>query len=523
MLPHVQVCDNAQYSKGSGSVEGAIRLIVGRAVAAGAPMENEGRRQLTGRSEPGIHDQRTGCEPFRRRALMSPNPHQSHCGTIEPNGRPLIAPAPRPLPSTAFPPVISNLATSRLAGTQTTSEAEVARIRIIATYESATTFYRDLPPYLVKCGHEVSILMSSTEYRGGRKSLADALEHTGVELDLIPGPRTVVGRWSKLVAMLRFFVGAVHRTLLGRPVDLNVFFSTPPLFAAWGVVLQKVRGQRFAALVMDVWPDVLAPGGERMAPVHRLLLRTSRGTWRRADAVYVIGRCMRDLVVSNGVHRERVHLVGNWAPTDTLDHDGTTLPIRRELGIDRDDLLVMYAGNMGLAHTFDEVLEVAQRLEHDDVGIHWLFVGDGQRRAEVEAEVRRRQLQRVSFLNFQPADLFADALATGDVHLVTMRPGYQGLVVPSKAFGPWAVGRPVLYVGDPSGEIARIIVEERVGAVVDNGDVDGLESEIRRLAANPGEREQAGHRARVMSHGAGRASPASMMSAYRRAIEATLR
>ena len=52
---------------------------------------------------------------------------------------------------------------------------------------------------------------------------------------------------------------------------------------------------------------------------------------------------------------------------------------------------------------------------------------------------------------------------------------------PSKLYGILAAGRPVLYVGPATTEVARTIVRERVGEVVPNGDVEGAHAALERL------------------------------------------
>ena len=64
----------------------------------------------------------------------------------------------------------------------------------------------------------------------------------------------------------------------------------------------------------------------------------------------------------------------------------------------------------------------------------------------------------------------ASSLSMGDIHVISLRSGFDGLVVPSKAYGALAVGKPILDIGTPHGEIARMILEEDIGNVVPAGD-----------------------------------------------------
>jgi glycosyltransferase involved in cell wall biosynthesis len=155
----------------------------------------------------------------------------------------------------------------------------------------------------------------------------------------------------------------------------------------------------------------------------------------------------------------------------------------------------MYSGNMGVAHHFDDILEVARR-RRDDPRLVFAFIGDGMRRTEVEAFRERHRLENICLLPYQSADRLALSLGAGDVHFVSLREGFEGLVVPSKSYGIMAAARPILYQGGRSGEIAKMILEHGIGEVVAEGDADALERVIATLSDDPIRTARLGCRAR---------------------------
>ncbi len=60
----------------------------------------------------------------------------------------------------------------------------------------------------------------------------------------------------------------------------------------------------------------------------------------------------------------------------------------------------------------------------------------------------------------------AESMSLGDVQFISLRKGFEGLVVPSKTYGAMAAGRAVIYQGNAKGEIARMISDRGVGVVV---------------------------------------------------------
>ncbi len=105
-----------------------------------------------------------------------------------------------------------------------------------------------------------------------------------------------------------------------------------------------------------------------------------------------------------------------------------------------------------------------------DDEIAFLFIGGGVKMDELSALIARRGLKNFHFLPYQPRDQLADSLGAADVHLVSLLPALEGLIVPSKFYGILAARRPVVFVGDPDGELARIIREANCGRIVAAGD-----------------------------------------------------
>ncbi|MDQ1427908.1 MAG: hypothetical protein QOK39_1384, partial [Acidimicrobiaceae bacterium] len=107
----------------------------------------------------------------------------------------------------------------------------------------------------------------------------------------------------------------------------------------------------------------------------------------------------------------------------------------------------------------------------------------------------------VRLLPFQPAERLGHTLSAGDVQFISLRAGFEGIVVPSKAYGAMAAGRPLLYLGQAKGEIAREIVEGDLGTVVAPGDVAGLTAALERYLADPDLVARQGANARRASEG----------------------
>jgi glycosyltransferase involved in cell wall biosynthesis len=113
-------------------------------------------------------------------------------------------------------------------------------------------------------------------------------------------------------------------------------------------------------------------------------------------------------------------------------------------------------------------------------------------------EVAANGLRKVFFLPHHPREQVRFSLTLADVHLVSLKPELEGLILPSKAYGVFAAGRPVIFMGAADGEIGRLLVEADCGEVVRSGDCDALVSSILGMMNAPDRGEAMGQRARAL-------------------------
>jgi glycosyltransferase involved in cell wall biosynthesis len=156
----------------------------------------------------------------------------------------------------------------------------------------------------------------------------------------------------------------------------------------------------------------------------------------------------------------------------------------------------MYSGNFGLGHDA-ETIKAAMLALKDRADLRFVFVGGGKRRAEIEAFVREHGIANASYRDYVPREQLGQSLCAGDAHLISLREGMEGLIVPSKLFGIMAAARPAIFIGHPDSEIARVVAENDAGFVIREGDSKGLIAAIERLAADRAAAASMGERGRA--------------------------
>jgi colanic acid biosynthesis glycosyl transferase WcaI len=310
---------------------------------------------------------------------------------------------------------------------------------------------RGMAEGLVELGHDVTVLTS------GRSDLSPSEVVNGVRIERVG--RSDIDRSSHLKRGLHY--ASLYPLFLQRALslprhDIVVTKTDPPMLAVLGPIIAKAKKSRAIHWAQDVYPELAGALGviDKDGVLYRTLLNLSTWALKRHDAIVAVGRCMKQKIADRGIDLDRIHVIPNWADPDIrpIPHDDN--PFRKEHGLD-GKFVVMYSGNMGMAHPFDEVLDAAEELAADP-DVVFLFIGDGPRKRWIEKEVSRRGLTNFRFLPFQPRERLSESLSAGDVHIVTMEEKVAGLVVPSKIYGVLAVGRPFALVGPKRSEAGWI-------------------------------------------------------------------
>ena len=302
------------------------------------------------------------------------------------------------------------------------------------------------------------------------------------------GSRSIVGR---VLDYLSFYAAAAWAAMRRDDVDCVVVWSDPPLLSVLAIALSRLKGWKSVVWLQDLFPDnAVRAGFFRLRVPARMLTRLARWSFRRADHIVVVGRCMKRRLLESGVIGHHMTVIPNWA-------DGAWLaPVRHDDNWFRKEhapgaqTVVMYSGHLGVVHDWRVLMGVLQSLRGAP-DVTFLFVCHGQGREVLEDWVRREGLLNVGFIESQTREVLKYSLSAADVHLVTLRTDMAGLSVPSKTYGIMAVGRPIVFIGPKDSEAALAVTESACGEVVDE-DPEGAVKAILALASDRRRREQLG-------------------------------
>jgi colanic acid biosynthesis glycosyl transferase WcaI len=265
----------------------------------------------------------------------------------------------------------------------------------------------DLAEYLARDGFSVSVLCARGGYEGESRAYARREVRRGVLVRRIRS--THLGRdhhWGRLLDYATFMLSAFIHLLVTPRRTLVVALTTPPLTPSLAALVRLIRRHRIVVWSMDLHPDAEKALGMLPVrhPVTRILDRINDFGYRSAHVVVDLGAHMRARVVSKGVRPERTATIPVWGnDLHALPLGGN--PLRTEWGLS-GRTVVLYAGNAGMAHRFDEIVNVMARFEGDE-SVAFVFIGGGPRKKEILRAVEALGVTNFQYRGYVPQEQLA--------------------------------------------------------------------------------------------------------------------
>jgi colanic acid biosynthesis glycosyl transferase WcaI len=359
----------------------------------------------------------------------------------------------------------------------------------------------DLAFALAEAQRDILILTSRQCYDDPDARLPSYEVRGQVKVHRLAGTR--FGRTALLgrsIDYFSFYVSMVVTLLkLARAGDTIVAMTDPPMIGMLARPIAWLKGCRLINWLQDLYPEVaLAVGTPFLTPtVVKIIKRFRDRSLRAADCNVVISTAMAEKVSTLDIKKERIQLIHNWVDDRVLSpipaHDN---PLRQAWAL-QDKFVVGYSGNLGRAHDIETILQAS--VELIDSQILFLCIGGGtQYDALKKATEKRGLMQLFRFMPYQSATDLSYSLSAADLHWVSHKPEFDGLLFPSKFYGIAAVGRGIIAITSGQSELAKLVSEYQCGLVIEQGNGKALALELKRLRHAPELCSTMGTHARAM-------------------------
>lgn len=348
-----------------------------------------------------------------------------------------------------------------------------------------------------------TIIASTLSYLTGQQNRSDNQTDLGTSIQILRAytlPATHRSFVWRVIAFFSFMIMSVWTSRKARHVDL-VMGTTPPIFqavSAWFIAF--IRRKPFLLEVRDLWPEFAIDMGVLKNPV---LIRMSRWLetflYSRATHILVNSPAYRDYMLRRGIPSEKVTLIPNGVDPEMFNPEADGTELRQRFQLD-GKFIVTYAGALGQANDIGTILRAAHEVR-DCEDIHFLMVGDGKERANLERHAQEIGLTNVTFTGALPKSEMPNVLAASDVCVATLMniPMFK-TTYPNKVFDYMAAGRPTILGID--GVIRQVIEVSDGGVFVNPGSNEELARAIQMLYGDRSKARLMGQAARnhVVKH-----------------------
>jgi glycosyltransferase involved in cell wall biosynthesis len=269
---------------------------------------------------------------------------------------------------------------------------------------------------------------------------------------------------KRLLNYLSYVALAVPRALF-IDCDVVLAMTDPPFQGIVGACVAMLKRRPYVYNIRDLYPDMAVGGGlVKLGLLVRVWEKLHRWALRRAERVIVLGEDMRARIIAKGVEAARVAIIRDG--TDALPPDlPLPAPDPEVVHAIRGgfSFVLLHAGNLGFYGAWRTLVTAARKLAKEGVGL--VFVGDGAQRMEVEAAAAGAE--NIRFLDYFPPEKIPSVLAAPDAHIVTVKRGLEGVVVPSKMYGILAAGKPIIAVAPKESDVASLAARQGFGVTAD--------------------------------------------------------
>lgn len=262
--------------------------------------------------------------------------------------------------------------------------------------------------------------------------------------------------------------------------------TAPPFLSILGYFAHLCFGLSYVCLVYDLYPDaatelkVISP----QHPLTKLWDKINDLVWQNSQAIIVLSSTMKDRIITKHPQvAEKISIIHNWADSNWIQ------PISKQENWFaqqyqlKQKFTVLYSGNLGRCHDVETIIEAIKLLKDDP--IQFVFIGAGAKQATCIETVNNLGLQNCLFLPYQDRENLPYSLTACDLAFVSIAPGLEGVVAPSKLYGIMAAGRAIAAICDTKSYLRNLISDAACGACFDHNDSQSLANFIRSLAANP--------------------------------------
>lgn len=311
-------------------------------------------------------------------------------------------------------------------------------------------------------------------------------------------------RIGRIANFFSFFISMMGKLPFIMGQDLVYVYSNPPILPLIPYWAKMLGGPEFIFVGFDLYPDnALALKAIRKGGlIDRLMRHINERVYRHAQKVVAISTDMKHYMLRQYTYlrEESVRVIPNWFTGDVGLKAEPAENNRFDFLKENRSFIVSYTGNMGEAQDMDTIADAIDGLNErkENRDIQFIFTGHGNKKERLRE--RFKEAPNVRFFGFLKGQAYTDMLRISDVCLVSLIKGIEGLAAPSKTYGYFAFGKPVLAIMSKETELGQAIEAFGAGRCIAQGDSQGVVQAIQEYKNGKETCRLAGKAAEALHH-----------------------
>ncbi len=362
------------------------------------------------------------------------------------------------------------------------------RILVVTQYFWPENFkINDVCLGLIERGHSVTVLTGKPNYPTGRFFKGYSFWNRRKEqfngMTVLRCPLITRGKGGGGRLFLNYFSFAfsasVRILFMGNRYDRIFVYQPSPVTVGIPAIVAKWHYKApIFFWVNDLWPEsIKAAGGITNKAILHWIDKLSRFIYHHSKHVLAQSPTFHEYLLKQNVPVEKIV----YFPQVTESFYKMIPESKLFKGLFPKGFNILFAGNIGVAQSFDTLLQAAQRIHQKYPLVNWIILGDGRMKSEVAKQAEQLGLKKCFLLlGSYPSEDMPHFFSLADALFIALKKSeIFSLTIPAKLQSYLACGKPIIGAIDGIG--ATIINEAACGVTSPAEDVDALVSAMELL------------------------------------------
>lgn len=352
--------------------------------------------------------------------------------------------------------------------------------------------------WLAQKGHEVEVITSMPYYPEwkirkayqGKWWFTETINNVKVRRTVFYVPEKVSGT-TRIIHEFSFLLSSSvwwFKSMF-KSYDLVISPYPPLIIGVWPYLYSIFHKTKWVFHIQDLQVDAARDLGliknERLLNV---LERIERFFLKKSNYVSSISEGMKMKILAKGIDAQKYIMLPNWVDTDFIKPMAKPVSMREELGLQENDIIILYSGNMGEKQGLEAIIPMAKKfIERKEIKI--VLAGEGAAKERLMKETESCNLKNVIFLPLQPYEKLSSFLAIADFHLVLQKKAASDLLLPSKLLSILSAGGCAIVTAVRNSSLHNMIGETNAGWLAEPEDVEDLIRILEKAIDSPSEND----------------------------------